>query len=395
MSEWQECALGEYAKVLGGYAFKSGDFGDTGDFPVIKIKNVASGTLDMTSCQYISREVANTATRFKASRGDILIAMTGSHVHQPSSMVGKVIRYCTDNIAYINQRVGKVYSKDVNKLNEDFLYYFLKWDETTYGLALSAGGSANQANISAGQIEGLALSLPCVDEQKLVAEILLSLDAKIDLMIRQKATLEALAQTYFYQWFIENPNDNWEEKGLDEIANFLNGLALQKYPYISGDSLFVIKIRELNNGYNDSTDLCSTDVPKKYIVHLGDVIFSWSGSLVVDIWKYDKGALNQHLFKVTSDKYPKWFYYYWIKYHLPEFQSIAQSKATTMGHIQRGHLTVAKVLVPSDEELEMMGETMQPLIEKIECNNAQILTLQKLRDTLLPKLISGVVRVKQ
>lgn len=395
MSEWKDCVLGDYAKVLGGYAFKSADFSDSGDFPVIKIKNVASGTLDMSGCQYVSQQVADSATRFRAKRGDILIAMTGSHVHQPSSMVGKVTRYLTDEEAYINQRVGKVYAKDAKKLNEDFLYYFLKWDETTYGLALSAGGSANQANISAGQIEGLQISLPHVEEQSVVAEILLSLDKKIDLMVRQKATLEALAQTYFRQWFIENPSEDWDEKGLDEVADFLNGLALQKYPYTLGESLFVIKIRELNNGYNDSTDLCSTDVPEKYIVHLGDVIFSWSGSLVVDIWKYDKGALNQHLFKVTSDKYPKWFYYYWIKYHLPEFKIIAESKATTMGHIQRGHLTAAKVLAPSDEELKVMGETMQPLIEKIERNNAQILTLQKLRDTLLPKLISGEVRVKQ
>jgi len=98
MSEWQDCVLGEYAKVLGGYAFKSGDFGSTGDFPVIKIKNVASGTRNMTGCQYITRQVAETATMFRASRGDILIAMTGSHVHQPSSMVGKVTRYLTDDI---------------------------------------------------------------------------------------------------------------------------------------------------------------------------------------------------------------------------------------------------------------------------------------------------------
>ena len=80
---------------------------------------------------------------------------------------------------------------------------------------------------------------------------------------------------------------------------------------------------------------------------------------------------------------------------MPEFRIIAESKATTMGHIQRGHLSEAKVLVPRDDELNTMDETLQPLIEKIERNNTQILTLQKLRDTLLPKLISGEVRVKQ
>jgi len=203
-----------------------------------------------------------------------------------------------------------------------------------------------------------------------------------------------LAQAYFRKWFIENASDEWEEKGLDEIADFLNGLPLQKYPYKTGNPLYVIKIKELNNGFTDSSDLCSADIPEQYIVCPGDVIFSWSGSLQVDIWKYGKGALNQHLFKVTSRYYPKWFYYFWIKYHLPEFKMIAESKATTMGHIQRKDLSNAIVLVPDGQELNFIDNIMSPLIEKIEHNNAQVLVLQKLRDTLLPKLISGEIRVK-
>ncbi len=239
------------------------------------------------------------------------------------------------------------------------------------------------------------LKIPIIDDkmQKYAGDQYLDFSLKIDLLTRQNATLEALAQTYFRQWFVENPCVDWDEKSLDQIATFLNGLALQKYPYSTGNPMYVIKIKELNSGYSDNSDLCSDDVPEKYIVHPGDIIFSWSGSLAVDIWKYGEGALNQHLFKVTSDEYPKWFYYYWIKYHLPEFRIIAESKATTMGHIQRGHLTAAKVLIPGNYEMELMNETMQPLIEKVEKNNAQILTLQKLRDTLLPKLISGEVRV--
>jgi type I restriction enzyme S subunit len=243
--------------------------------------------------------------------------------------------------------------------------------------------------------DNIIISLPPLPEQKAIAEVLSSLDDKIDLLTRQNKTLEDLGQAFFRKWFVEDASEDWEEKGLDEIADFLNGLPLQKYPYKSGKPMNVIKIKELNSGYSENTDICSSDVPEKYIVHPGDVIFSWSGSLVVDIWKHGVGALNQHLFKVTSDKYPKWFYYYWIKNYLPEFRIIAESKATTMGHIQRGHLSEAKVLVPRDDELNTMDETLQPLIEKIERNNTQILTLQKLRDTLLPKLISGEVRVKQ
>jgi len=338
--------------------------------------------------------IASKAARFKAEKGDILIAMTGSHITQPSSMVGRVTRYNSTIEAYINQRVGKIITLDNSILSEDFLYHFMVQEDTAYSLANIASGSANQANISAGQIEALSFVLPCIEEQHTIAEILSSLDDKIDLLTRQNTTLEALAQTYFRQWFVEEASEEWETNGLDEIADFLNGLPLQKYPCKIGEPLYVIKIKELNGGFNDNSDVCSANVPEKYIVHPGDVVFSWSGSLVVDIWKYNKGALNQHLFKVTSDKYPKWFFYYWIKYYIPEFQIIAESKATTMGHIQRGHLTAAKVLVPSNDEIAIMSETMQPLIGKIEINNAQIQTLQKLRDTLLPKLISGEVRVK-
>jgi type I restriction enzyme S subunit len=276
-----------------------------------------------------------------------------------------------------------------------YIYYFAYWNEFRDLAVQLMTGTSGRQRVETDVLKQRGFRFPLIPTQKAIAEVLSSLDDKIDLLSRQNSTLESLAQTYFRQWFIEVPCEDWEENGLDGIADFLNGLPLQKYPCKSGKPLNVIKIKELNSGYSDNSDICTADVPEKYIVHAGDVIFSWSGSLVVDIWKYDKGALNQHLFKVTSGKYPKWFYYYWIKYHLQEFLIIAESKATTMGHIQRGHLTAAKVLVPSDGELETMSKTMQPLIEKIERNNAQILTLQKLRDTLLPKLISGEVRVKQ
>lgn len=305
------------------------------------------------------------------------------------SDMGKVA--ISKEVVITNQQINSIIVS--SEFSSDFVYYSLIaiYDTLrTYGQSGTAVPIVNKTDF-----ENITLLIPPLPEQKAIAEVLSSLDDKIDLLTRQNKTLEDLGQAFFRKWFVEDASEDWEEKGLDEIADFLNGLPLQKYPYKSGKPMNVIKIKELNSGYSENTDICSSDVPEKYIVHPGDVIFSWSGSLVVDIWKYGVGALNQHLFKVTSDKYPKWFYYYWIKNYLPEFRIIAESKATTMGHIQRGHLSEAKVLVPRDDELNTMDETLQPLIEKIERNNTQILTLQKLRDTLLPKLISGEVRVKQ
>jgi len=352
-----------------------------GTIPWVKTKEVNYKPIILTE-SYITQEGLENSSAKMIPANSIIIAMYGQGDTAGRVAVNK-IPVCT-NQACCNLVIDKA------KADYCFIYYVLSNSYDTL-VALKSGSA--QPNLNTSLIKGLEISIPDVNTQRAIAEVLSSFDDKIDLLIRQNVTLEALAQTYFRQWFVEETNEEWETKGLDEIADFLNGLPLQKYPCKIGEPLYVIKIKELNGGFSENSDTCSADVPEKYIVHPGDVVFSWSGSLVVDIWKYNEGALNQHLFKVTSDKYPKWFYYYWIKYYIPEFQIIAESKATTMGHIQRGHLTVAKVLVPSNEEIATMSKTMQPLIEKIENNNAQILTLQKLRDTLLPKLISGEVRI--
>lgn len=257
----------------------------------------------------------------------------------------------------------------------------------------SATGTAIR-HTSPTSIKEYEFLLPSLPEQQAIAGVLGSLDDKIDLLRRQNSTLEALAETLFYQWFIEEAEESWERKSLDQIAKYLNGLALQKYPVNGGDSLPVIKIRELNQGITDSTGRCSRAIPEQYIIQDGDILFSWSGSLQIAIWHDEEGALNQHLFKVTSDNYPKWFYYLATKHHMEEFRAIAESKSTTMGHIQRHHLTEAFIRIPPEDLFNQYDDNISPLIEKLIKNNAQIKILTKQRDTLLPKLISGEVRVK-
>jgi hypothetical protein len=149
----------------------------------------------------------------------------------------------------------------------------------------------------------------------------------------------------------------WGVAALDSVADFLNGLALQKFPPENDDDwLPVIKIAQLRKGDTSGADHASQNIKSEYIVQNGDVLFSWSGSLEVEVWCGGMGALNQHLFKVTSKNFAKWFYFLWTRYHLPHFQQIAAGKATTMGHIQRKHLTEAKVLVPPESLLGVMTE---------------------------------------
>lgn len=280
------------------------------------------------------------------------------------------------------------------KLVDDKYLFFLLSQDVFFDYVMLGSKGCKMPRGDKSHIMNWEVSLPPLDEQRRIAAILSSLDDKIDLLHRENATLEQMAETLFRQWFVEEAKEEWEERPLSSIATFLNGLACQKYPPKNEiDKLPVLKIRELSSGIGNDSDWATTDVGSEYIVHAGDVIFAWSASLMVRIWNGEDCILNQHLFKVTSEKYPKWFYYFWCKHHLDEFISIAQSHATTMGHIKRNDLDTAIVLVPSDEELLIMTEKMDGLLQKMENNNKQIQTLIQTRDGLLPRLMSGEVKI--
>jgi type I restriction enzyme S subunit len=269
------------------------------------------------------------------------------------------------------------------------------------------------------------LPIPSLPEQRAIAHILGTLDDKIELNRQMSETLEAMARALFKSWFLDfdpvrakaegrDPGlpppladlfparlldselgeipEGWEVKSLDRIARFLNGLALQKYPPSDGRGLPVIKIAQLRAGNANDADRASADLQAGYVVDDGDILFSWSGSLECLLWAGGPGALNQHLFKVTSNQYPRWLCYLGIHQHLADFRHIAAGKATTMGHIQRHHLSDAKLPIPSPELVRAMDPVIGQLVESTWRHAVQSRTLAALRDSLLPKLISGELR---
>ncbi len=319
---------------------------------------------------------------------------------------------------YLVEKDLKFYFKDGNltwfrnykNLLPKFLFYWIVSPQGKEILSYAKIGSTQEA-YTISKLKGLLLVLPQLPEQSAIVAVLSSLDDKIELLREQNKTLEATAQAIFKEWFVDFnfPNatgkmidselgeipEGWVVKGLSGIADFLNGLPLQKFPAMGEtDYLPVVKIKELRSGITEGTDKAGKDVPSNYIVNDGDILFSWSGSLEVVIWKYGAGALNQHLFKVSSEKYPKWFFYLWLQQHLASFRSIAANKATTMGHIQRHHLDEAKVFVPRDQTLKTMDAVLSPLLAKVIKNDANSITLVSLRNSLLPKLMRGELRIK-
>ncbi|WP_216349229.1 restriction endonuclease subunit S [Dehalococcoides mccartyi] len=215
--------------------------------------------------------------------------------------------------------------------------------------------------------------------------------------------LEQMAQAIFKSWFVdfepfggEIPGE-WRTESLLDIADYLNGLAMQRFRPTEGEvGLPVLKIKELRQGSCDSSsELCSPNIRMDYIVHDGDVIFSWSGSLLVDFWCGGDCGLNQHLFKVTSRKYDKWFYYTWTCHHLAQFVAMAADKATTMGHIKREALENAKVIIPDEDSYNQLGGLLNPLYEQVINNRVESRKLSQLRDSLLPKLMTGEISVEE
>jgi len=187
----------------------------------------------------------------------------------------------------------------------------------------------------------------------------------------------------------------WRIKPLDKVADFLNGLAMQKYPTGENqDYIPVIKIRELRDGFtSQNSDRANINFPYDYIINNGDILFSWSGSLLVKIWCGGIGGLNQHLFKVTSTEFPKWFYYLWTSYYLNEFIKIAADKATTMGHIKKSDLHKSLVCIPDASILDVGNSFIGSFFERTINNSLQISTLMKARDSLLPYLVSGKIKI--
>jgi len=363
VSEWREMSLGDFVGLQRGHDLTDGER-RPGNVPVM-------GSAGMNGCH-------DTAI---AKGPGVVVGRSGASFGQ--------VHFCPNDYWPHNTAL---YVTDFRGNDPRFTYYFLKsLDFTGYN-----SGSA-QPSLNRNYIYLIRTRVPQPSEQRAIASVLGALDDKIELNRRMNETLEALARALFQNWFVDATQaglpKGWEVRGLDEIANFLNGLALQKFPPNGDDSLPVIKIAQLRAGHTDGADRAGTNLPSQYIIEDGDVLFSWSGSLEVEIWCGGRGALNQHLFKVTSEHFPKWFYYLWTRHHLADFQNTAANKATTMGHIQRHHLREAKVFVPPPALMETMNKRFTPLLDKLIANRLESRTLAALRDALLPKLLSGELRM--
>ena len=361
-------------------------------FPIIDGANLKGMKVTDNITKYVTEEKARSLHRSIAKRNDVVVTISGT--------LGQIayIPFDSKYEEYLcSQRQFRV-SFDTTKVYVPYLvFYFHTYEGQNKILSF-----ANQVGVPAlsqplKNFRQIEISIPMLEEQKKIASIIESINGKIERTTAINDNLEQQAQAIFRQELLQNGElpPNWTTGSLLDIADYLNGLAMQKFRPVDGErGLPVLKIKELRQGFCDySSELCSPNIKPEFIVHDGDVIFSWSGSLLVDLWCGGTCGLNQHLFKVTSVKYPKWFYYTWTAHHLARFVAIAADKATTMGHIKREDLAKAEVIIPDVASMERIGGVLQPIYDLVINQRIENRKLSMLRDSLLPKLMSGELDV--
>ena len=387
--------LGDYISIKHGYAFK-GDGITTEDNGVVLVTpgNFATGGgFKEEKCKFFSDQYSSD---FVLSPGDLIVTMTD--LSKEMDTLGYSALVPKSNRVYLhNQRIGLI-SINREGLDKQYLYWFMR--SRDYQRTIAGGASGTTVHhTSPSRICEVQINFPDLLTQKKIARLLDSLEDKIQNNSKINKNLLEQAQSIFTQEFLmfDRIPDSWQESSLLGIADYLNGLAMQKYrPKDDEQGLPVLKIKELRQGSCDfNSELCSPSIKPEYIVHDGDVIFSWSGSLLVDLWCGGTCGLNQHLFKVTSSTYDKWFYYAWTNHHLQKFAAIAADMATTMGHIKREELSKVEVLIASQSDYDRIGGLLAPLYGLVIANRIENHKLASLRDALLPQLMSGQLDVSE
>ena len=384
-----------------------------GEYRAISANNVKfDGLIREESIYRGDEELYKLWMKDEVERGDILLTSEA-----PS---GQAMIWDSDEKIILSQRL---YALRVNKnlVDNNYLKYFIQSPLGQKSITRNNSGST-VSGISAKTFKNIKILVPDLKKQLEISKILLNIDQKIQINNQINQELEAVAKTLYDYWFVQFdfPDQNgkpykssggkmvnhpelkreipegWGVDSLWNIANFYNGLAMQKYrPDTNEDDyLPVIKIREMMNGFSKDTEKARLDIPTEAVVESGDILFSWSATLEVIIWGKARGALNQHIFKVTSDTYPKSFIYFELKSYLKVFKAIAELRKTTMGHITQDHLKQAKIVVPPIEIISKLDAKLQPIMLKQQILENQNQELTQLRDWLLPMLMNGQVKVE-
>lgn len=407
MNNWKYDKLSKLCFRIGDGLHGTPEYSEKSDIYFINGNNLKNGKIEITENTKKVTSEEFSKNFIQLNDNSLLLSINGTlgsmaFFNNEKVMLGK-------SAAYLN------FKTNINK----FYYYYFQLPGVQEHFHNVATGSTIK-NLSLKSIQDFEVPIPDKNIWENISTVLSSLDAKIELNNKINDNLEQMAKTLYDYWFVQFdfPDANgkpyktsggkmvwneelkreipegWEVKTLLDIANFVNGLACQKFrPKENEDSYRVIKIREMGTGFTENSEFVSTNIPDKVIIHNGDILFSWSATLDVKIWTGGTGALNQHIFKITSNDFPKSYYYFELINYLQHFKMQAELRKTTMGHITQDHLKQSRITIPSFDLINKLDKIIKPILDKKVKLEEENQELASLRDWLLPMLMNGQVSV--
>ncbi|AJI72994.1 type I restriction-modification system [Francisella tularensis subsp. novicida GA99-3548] len=385
---WKAIELGEITSYVNrGVAPK---YTDEHGITVINQKCIREGNINLELARVHNPDKKYTAEK-QLHLGDILINSTGV------GTAGRVGIF-TDSInAIVDTHVSIV------RLNKEyaypkFVYYNLRFREKE--LEETAEGSTGQIELKRDAIKSLNILLPQLTEQKAIADVLSSLDDKIDLLHKQNQTLEDMAQTLFREWFIEKADEGWEEMPLSEVCSVTAGYAFKSKDFVD-IGVPVVKIKNISNGHIDYNDLqfidiSESDVESKYRLYDNDIVMAMTGATIgkiglVSTFEHDYLLLNQRVAVLRSNHQAL----LWFMLNSLDLENEILNLSNGAVQANISSTSIGQVPIPgmSNQMMQKFNNAVHPMFEKIQQNKKQIKSLEQTRDTLLPKLMSGQVRV--
>jgi type I restriction enzyme S subunit len=289
-----------------------------------------------------------------------------------------------------------------NISDTNFVFYLSRWDEVRSHAEINLDGTSGRQRVPKECFEDLLLNLPTdIKEQRAIASVLSSLDDKIDLLHRQNATLEKMAETLFRQWFVEEAKEEWEEKTTDDVVSIKGGTtpSTKETSYWDGN-IYWSTPKDLSN--QQSVYLFETErkITEKGLLQIssgllpqGTVLLSSRAPIGYLAITEIPTAINQGYIAIVCNKtVSNYFTYLWCKYNMEEIEN--SGNGSVFQEISKGVFKEFGILVPPKEYLSDFDNTIEPIFKKMKTNQSQIRTLTQLRDTLLPKLMSGEIKVK-
>lgn len=322
--------------------------------------------------------------------GDIVLEGSGGTSDRPTGRTVFISQQLLDrfDVPVIPASFCRLVRIDPALADPHYVYWWLQGmyaDGRTWGYQNRSTGIANFQFQHFLDTE--TVRLPSLDEQRAIASTLGALDDKIESNRRIIGLIPRLVRAHVNSAISHSSTFI----SVSDLATFVNGGAYTKGA--TGTGRMVIRIAELNSGPGSSTVYNDIKVPDEKIARAGDILMSWSGSLGVYRWYRDEAIINQHIFKVSPTGYPAWLVFDRLDEVMSVFRGVAADKATTMGHIQRGHLISTNVEIPTQGALEELETKISPLWDRLLLAERENLDLERLRDALLPELLSGRIHV--